>query len=55
MKIPGYRFIIPDVKAYEVFDEDGSFLAVLYADFHPRAGKRSGGMDDKLQRTVDRQ
>lgn len=42
MKIPGYRFIIPDVKAYEVFDEDGSFLAVLYADFHPRAGKRSG-------------
>ena len=31
-----------DVKAYEVFDKDGTFLAVLYADFHPRAGKRSG-------------
>ena len=31
-----------DVKAFEVFDKDGSFLAVLYADFHPRAGKRSG-------------
>lgn len=32
----------PDVKAYEVFDKDGSFLAVLYTDFHPREGKRSG-------------
>ena len=38
-EIPVYH---PDVKAYEVFDEDGSFLAVLYTDFHPRAGKRSG-------------
>ena len=37
--IPVYH---PDVKAYEVFDKDGSFLAVLYTDFHPRAGKRSG-------------
>lgn len=31
-----------DVNAYEVFDKDGSFLAVLYTDFHPRSGKRSG-------------
>ena len=31
-----------DVKAYDVTDKDGTFLAVLYADFHPRAGKRSG-------------
>lgn len=37
--IPVYH---PDVNAYEVKDKDGSFLAVLYADFHPRAGKRSG-------------
>ncbi|MBP5629978.1 MAG: peptidase M3, partial [Bacteroidaceae bacterium] len=32
----------PDVEAYEVFDKDGSFLAVLYADFFPRASKQSG-------------
>ncbi len=32
----------PDVKAYEVFDKDGSYLAVFYADFHPRKGKQGG-------------
>ena len=37
--IPVYH---KDVDAYEVFNRDGSYLAVLYADFHPRAGKRSG-------------
>lgn len=37
--IPVYH---PDVDAYEVFDADGRFLAVLYCDFHPREGKRSG-------------
>ena len=38
-EIPVYH---PDVKAYEVYDKDKSFLAVLYTDFHPRASKRSG-------------
>ena len=37
--IPVYH---SDVKAYEVFDKDGSYLAVLYTDFHPRTEKRSG-------------
>lgn len=37
--IPVYH---PDVKAYEVFDADGAFLAVFYADFHPRKGKQGG-------------
>lgn len=32
----------PDVIPFEVYDEDGSFLAVLYTDFYPRDGKRSG-------------
>ena len=32
----------PEVKAYEVYDKDGTYLAVLYADFHPRKSKQSG-------------
>jgi peptidyl-dipeptidase Dcp len=31
----------PDVEAYEV-KKEGKFHAVLYADFHPREGKRNG-------------
>lgn len=31
-----------EVKAYDVFDEKGKFLAVYYCDFHPRDGKRGG-------------
>ena len=44
--IPVYH---PDVKAYEVFDEDGSFLAVFYADFHPRKGKQGGAWMTQYQ------
>lgn len=32
----------PDVKAYEVTDNDNRFMAVLYLDFHPRPSKGSG-------------
>jgi len=32
----------PDVQAYRVWDKDGSLLAVFYADFFPRPGKRQG-------------
>lgn len=38
-EIPVYH---PDVKAYEVYDKDGSYLAVLLTDFHPRSGKQGG-------------
>ena len=44
--IPVYH---PDVKAYEVFDEDGSYLAVLYADFFPRKGKQGGAWMTQYQ------
>lgn len=37
--IPVYH---TDVKAYEVFDNDGLFLAVLYTDFFPRPSKQNG-------------
>ena len=32
----------PDVKAYEVFDADGTSLAIFYADYFAREGKRGG-------------
>lgn len=41
-KNPDIPIYHKDVDAYEVFDKDGKYLAVLYTDFHPRAGKRSG-------------
>ena len=31
-----------DVKTYNVTDTNGKFVAVFYADFHPRKGKRNG-------------
>jgi len=31
-----------DVKTYNVTDIKGNFVAVFYADFHPRKGKRNG-------------
>ncbi len=31
-----------EVDAYEVFDANGQYLAVLYTDFFPRNGKRAG-------------
>ncbi|MEG1037713.1 MAG: M3 family metallopeptidase [Mucinivorans sp.] len=37
--IPTYH---PDVLAYDVLDKNGDFLAVLYCDYFPRAGKNSG-------------
>jgi peptidyl-dipeptidase Dcp len=37
--VPVYH---PDVKTFEVYDNDGSFLALLYTDYHPRPGKSGG-------------
>jgi len=31
-----------EVKTYNVTDTNGCFIAVFYADFHPRKGKRNG-------------
>ena len=45
-EIPVYH---PDVKAYEVFDKDGSYLAVFYADFYPREGKQGGAWMTEFQ------
>jgi peptidyl-dipeptidase dcp len=45
-EIPVYH---QDVKAYDVFDGDGSYLAVFYADFHPRKGKQGGAWMTEFQ------
>jgi peptidyl-dipeptidase Dcp len=37
--IPVYH---ADVKTYEVYDSDDTFLAILYVDYHPRPGKSGG-------------
>ena len=51
--IPVYH---PDVTAYEVFDKDGSYLAVLYTDFHPREGKQSGAwMTSYKEQWIDKE
>ncbi len=39
----------PEVTAYEVYDEKNKFLAVYYADFHPRDGKRGGAWMNDIQ------
>ena len=38
-EIPVYH---EEVVPYEVYDANGQFLSVLYADFHPREGKQGG-------------
>lgn len=37
--IPKYH---PEVRTYEVYDEDNKFISLFYADFFPRATKRQG-------------
>jgi peptidyl-dipeptidase Dcp len=49
-RLYGLRFVLkselpvyhPDVRAYEVFDEAGKFIAILYLDYFPREGKQGG-------------
>ncbi|MGE5427462.1 MAG: M3 family metallopeptidase [Methylococcaceae bacterium] len=45
----------PEVSAYEVLDENEQLVAVLYLDFFPREGKRSGAWmtDYRSQSNVD--
>lgn len=47
-----------EVKAYEVYDNNGAFLALLYLDYHPRPGKSGGAWmttyrDQKVKHGTD--
>lgn len=44
--IPTYH---GDVTTYEVKDLDGTMRGLLYADFHPRAGKRQGAWQGTIR------
>jgi peptidyl-dipeptidase Dcp len=46
--VPVYH---PEVKVFEVKDADGSHLAVFYADYHPRPGKRGGAWSSRYRGT----
>lgn len=46
--LPTYN---PEVKAFEVKDQDGSHLAVFYVDYHPRPGKRGGAWSSRYRGT----
>jgi peptidyl-dipeptidase Dcp len=53
--IPVYN---SDVKAFEVYDKDQQFLAILYIDYFPREGKQQGAWmtefkDQKINNGVD--
>lgn len=37
--VPSYE---PTAQAWEVYDKDGSLLAIFYSDYYPRDGKRAG-------------
>lgn len=46
--VPTYN---PEVRAFEVKDATGKHIAVLYTDYHPRPGKRTGGWTSRYQDT----
>ncbi len=52
--IPVYN---PEVEVYEVQESNGEHIGILYLDFHPRAGKKSGAWmtEFRLYHTRDNQ
>src|SRR5699024_3244042 len=41
-EVPDVEIYHEDVKTYRVFDKHENYIALFYADFHPREGKRNG-------------
>ena len=39
----------PDAKVWEVYDYDGTYLALLYCDFYARKGKHAGAWMDSIK------
>ena len=48
------QVLTPDVKVYNVTDQDGNYMGALYADFFPRSTKRSGAwMTNYREQSID--
>ena len=47
--LPNLPVYNPEVKAYEVKDANGAFLAVFLTDYYPRPGKRTGAWTGRLR------
>ena len=47
--VDGLPVYHPDVTTYEVKDFDGTLRGLLYADFHPRPGKRQGAWQGTIR------
>ncbi len=48
------QVLTPDVKVYNVTDDQGNYMGALYADFFPRATKRSGAwMTNYREQCID--
>jgi len=45
--LPRYN---PEVQTFEVLEEDGRHVGILYMDFHPRPGKRGGAWSGAFRR-----
>jgi peptidyl-dipeptidase Dcp len=43
----------PEVQVFEVREEDGSHVGVLYMDFHPRDSKRAGAWSGGFRRSYE--
>ena len=48
--LPVYQ---PDVRVFEVFDKDGSPLALFLADYYARPSKRGGRVDERVRDAVE--
>jgi peptidyl-dipeptidase Dcp len=47
--VQGLPVYHPDVTTFEVRDLDGTMRGLLYADFHPRTGKRQGAWQGSIR------
>lgn len=49
VKNDAYPVYNDEVEGFDVLNEDGSYLATLYTDFHPRKGKRGGAWMNNIK------